>query len=168
MAEYGASLERERKYLQRVVAVLGLIPIGTGLAGVIIGQSLTGSVDISADSHHRYLSGLLFAIGLCFWSSIPAIEEKTGRFRMLTFIVFVGGLGRLAGLLLVGVPSLAMLGGLGMELLVTPALCLWQARVASKCAEAREAWAEPPLARPASVPEVATSEGGTPEAHHLP
>jgi hypothetical protein len=158
MAEYGASLERERKYLQRTVAVLGLIPVGAGLAGVIIGPSLTGSVDISADSHYRYLSGLLFAIGLCFWSTIPAIEDRSGRFRLLTFIVFIGGLGRLSGLLLIGLPSLAMLGGLGMELIVTPALCLWQGRVASQCGQAREAWAEPPLARPAIVPEEAAPE----------
>ena len=37
-----------------------------------------------------------------FWSTIPGIESKAGRFRLLTLIVFVGGLGRLIGLLLTG------------------------------------------------------------------
>jgi hypothetical protein len=40
-----------------------------------------------------------------------------------------GGIGRLTGLALDGVPSAPMLFGLGMELVVTPALCVWQARV---------------------------------------
>src|SRR4051812_20483965 len=70
-----------------------------------------------------------------FWSTIPRIKEQTGRFRLLTLIVVVGGLARLLGLLLSGVPSLTMLGGLAMELVVTPLLCLWQTRVANRYAE---------------------------------
>ncbi len=140
MSEYNVSLNRERKLLQRTVAVLGLIPVGAGLTGALIGPTMVdATVAVSADSHYRYLSGLLFGIGLCFWSTIPAIEERTGRFRLLTLIVFIGGLGRLFGLLLTGVPSIAMLGGLIMELVVTPVLCLWQARVASKCEAAHKA-----------------------------
>jgi len=50
-------------------------------------------------------------------------------------IVFIGGLARLLGLMLTGVPSLTMLGGLAMELVVTPLLCLWQTRVANRYAE---------------------------------
>ena len=41
---------------------------------------------------------------------------------------------RLVGILLVGVPGGAMLFGLSMELVVTPLLCLWQGRVALRCA----------------------------------
>jgi hypothetical protein len=97
---------------------------------------LTGdTVSISAESHFRYLSGLLLAIGLCFWSTIPEIEAKTGRFRLLTLLVVIGGLGRLLGLALTGLPSLIMLGSLFLELIVTPLLCLWQTRIANRYAE---------------------------------
>jgi hypothetical protein len=125
-------VERERRFLQRVVAVAGLVPVSAGLFGVLFGPTLTGdaSLSVSGDSHYRYLSGLLLGIGLLFWSCIPAIEQKTGRFQCLTLIVVVGGLGRLAGLGVTGVPSLTMLGALVMELAVTPILCLWQGRVA--------------------------------------
>jgi hypothetical protein len=135
-----AAVERERKLLQRTVAVLALIPIGAGLAGVIIGPTMVNPnmVDVSAASHYRYLSGLLLCIGLLFWSTIPDIEEKGPRFRLLTLIVVTGGLARLLGLMLTGVPSLAMLGGLAMELVVTPLLCLWQWRVARRTNEAVE------------------------------
>jgi hypothetical protein len=130
--------ERERRLLQRVVAVAAVIPFAAGLYGVLFGTRLTDSVplSVSGDSHYRFLSGLLLGIALCFWSTLPGIEEKTGRFRLLTLLVFIGGLARLAGLMLTGLPSLAMMGGLAMELVVTPLLCLWQARVASRYAPA--------------------------------
>lgn len=122
--------------MQRVVAVGGLVPVGAGLFGVLFGAALTGEsgVSVSGDSHYRYLSGLLLGLGLLFWSTIPAIETKAGRFQVLTLIVVVGGLGRLAGLGLTGVPSLSMLGALVMELAVTPVLCLWQLRVSRQYA----------------------------------
>ena len=125
-------LERERGLLQKVVAVAALIPVSGGLFGTLFGPTLTGDsgVSVSGDSHYRYLSGLLLGVGLLFWSCIPAIEGKTGRFQCLTLIVVAGGLARLVGLGLTGVPSLIMLGALAMELVVTPVLCLWQGRVA--------------------------------------
>ncbi len=48
-----------------------------------------GSGDL--DSHFRYLSGLLLAIGIGFASTVPRIEAQGGRFWLLTGIVMVGG-----------------------------------------------------------------------------
>jgi hypothetical protein len=130
------SMERERRLLQQSVAVVATIPVATGLYGVLFGQALTGdAVSISAESHFRYLSGLLLGIGLCFWSTLPSIEIHTGRVRLLTLLVVIGGLSRLIGLALTGLPSLFMLGGLIVELIVAPVLCLWQTRVANRYAE---------------------------------
>ena len=126
----------EKTWLQRAVMVLALIPVATGLFGVMFGPAITGDrVSVSADSHFRYLSGMLLGLGLCFWGCVPHIEERTTPFRILTLIVVIGGLGRLTGLVLTGIPSLAMLGGLFMELVVTPVLCFWQARIAHKHAD---------------------------------
>jgi predicted alpha/beta hydrolase len=124
-------LERERRWLQGAVALGCLVPLGAGLAGVLLGPALTGDqAGIAGDSHHRYLSGLLLGIGIAFLTTIPAIETKGARFRLLTAIVVVGGLGRALGYALIGAPDLPMTLALGMELAVTPLLCLWQARVA--------------------------------------
>ncbi|MBM1173352.1 DUF4345 domain-containing protein [Microvirga arabica] len=129
-------MARERKLLQQAVAIVAVIPVATGLYGVLFGQALTGdAVSISAESHFRYLSGLLLGIGLCFWSTLPSIEIHTGRIRLLTLLVVIGGLSRLIGLALTGLPSLVMLGGLIVELIVAPVLCLWQTRVANRYAE---------------------------------
>jgi hypothetical protein len=56
-------------------------------------------------------------------------------FRFLTLVVALGGLARLLGWALTGLPSFLMLAALAVELLVTPLLCLWQARVAAHAAE---------------------------------
>jgi hypothetical protein len=129
-------IERERRYLQRTVGLLALIPASAGLFGVLFGPALTGDqVSVSADSHFRQMSGLLLGVGLGFLSTVPGIEEKTGRFRLLATLVVIGGLGRLTGLLLTGVPSLYMLSSLVLELVVTPVLVLWQTRVANRFAE---------------------------------
>ncbi|MCD6071330.1 MAG: hypothetical protein K0S42_1846 [Microvirga sp.] len=130
------SMVRERKLLQQAIAIVATIPVAAGLYGVLFGQALTGdAVSISAESHFRYLSGLLLGIGLCFWSTLPSIEIHTGRVRLLTLLVVIGGLSRLIGLALTGLPSLFMLGGLIVELVVAPVLCLWQTRVANRYAE---------------------------------
>lgn len=130
------SMSRERKVLQQTVAIVATIPVATGLYGVLFGQALTGdAVSISAESHFRFMSGLLLGIGLCFWSTLPGIEEKTNRFRLLTLLVVIGGLSRLVGLVLTGLPSFFMVGGLIVELIVAPVLCLWQTRIANRHAE---------------------------------
>lgn len=124
---------RERKALQQVVAVAALIPVASGLYGVLFGvDGIGGSgvANVSADSHFRYLSGLLMGLGILFWTCVPGIEGKTTLFRFLTLVVVLGGLSRLLGLYLTGLPSLTMLGALAVELGLTPLLCLWQVRIA--------------------------------------
>jgi uncharacterized protein DUF4345 len=121
----------ERRCLQIAVAVAGVVPVAAGAAGVWRGAHLIGTVlPMSDDSHVRYLSGLLLGIGLAFWISIPHIERHAARFRLLALIVVTGGLARLLALMDSGTPDRVMLFALVMELLVTPALCLWQQRVA--------------------------------------
>jgi len=93
--------------------------------------SPTGAADLWLDSQVRYMSGLLFAVGLGFWAAIPAIERKTAHVRLLTFLVLTGGLARLAGAIFVGVSSTATIFTIGMELVVTPLLCLWQSRISA-------------------------------------
>ena len=122
----------ERHILQIAVGIGSLVPIGAGGAGMLLGPRILGSEAAGSgdlDSHFRYLSGLLLAIGLGYLSTIPRIETHGGRFRLLTCIVVVGGVGRLLSLLMLGPRSPSMIAALGMELIVTPGLALWQHRV---------------------------------------
>ena len=110
------------------------MPVGGGLAGALLGDAMLGGGhgNPALDSHVRYLSGLLLGIGLAFWEAIPQIERRTGRVRLLTVIIVLGGLIRLIGILFVAFPGLPMTLALGMELVVTPLICLWQTRIARR------------------------------------
>ncbi|HEU0134446.1 MAG TPA: DUF4345 domain-containing protein [Allosphingosinicella sp.] len=131
----------ERTALQLAVALGCAVPLLAGGSGMIRGPAFLSGVGVGVpadlDSHFRYLSGLLFAIGLAFASCIPGIERKTARFRLLAFLVFIGGLGRLLGLTSSGLPGTGHVFGLAMELGTVPLLVLWQARVASQAISSR-------------------------------
>lgn len=124
-----------KRALQVVVALGSLVPIGAGGAGVLMGPRMIDAAIVvpgDLDSHYRYLSGLLLAIGIGFASTIPRIELRGGRFRLLAGIVVLGGCGRLVSALTIGISSPPMMAALVMELLVTPGLVLWQVQVARR------------------------------------
>jgi uncharacterized membrane protein YfcA len=129
-------VQYEKRALQVCILVGSLVPITAGLLGVIKGPVMMGAQDGLAglDGHFRYLSGILLAIGLAFVSTVRHIEAHAARFRVLTFLVVVGGFGRLLSLLAIGIPSRDMIFALTMELLVTPALALWQTRIGRRAA----------------------------------
>jgi len=112
-----------RRAAQTSFAVAGIVPVVAGLWGVF--HPVAGSVG-SQLNHGRYLSGLLFAIGLAYWAAIPHIERQTVCIRVLTGIVAIGGCCRLLGVMLGDPLSLPVAGALAMELAVTPLLCFWQ------------------------------------------
>ncbi|MGH6812662.1 MAG: DUF4345 domain-containing protein [Methylocella sp.] len=124
-----------KRALQLAVAAGGFVPVGAGLAGMLIGPGMVdpiGGASMPMDSHYRYLSGLLLGVGLGFWTTIPNIEREGRRFRLLAAIVVLGGIGRLYSLLIGGMPDRPMLFGLIMELAVTPLLAFWQYRLATR------------------------------------
>jgi hypothetical protein len=126
--------QKEKWFLQICVIAGGLVPVSAGLWGVLFGPAMISGdgIDAAMDSHFRYLSGLLLAIGFGFWNTVPDIEAKMARFRVLTGLVVVGGLGRVVSLLAIGAPPRGMLAALVMELGITPLLCVWQARVSAR------------------------------------
>src|SRR4051812_13710411 len=103
----------QRNLLRACVGLAAIVPVAGGLWGALL--SLGGVSAWSAD-HYRYLSGLLLAIGLGFWSTIPNIERQASRFRQLTGIVVIGGLCRLLGVALGDPLTPAVTAALAMEL----------------------------------------------------
>ena len=124
------SIKTEKRLLQIAIAFGCLVPISAGFCGAFFGVKMLNGGGVDLDSHFRYLSGLLLGIGLIFLSLIPGIEKHSIQARILTFIVVIGGVARLSGLFLAGTPNHAMLAALVMELVITPALYLWQQRIA--------------------------------------
>jgi Domain of unknown function (DUF4345) len=123
----------EKRTLQTCVVLAGLVAVWAGAWGVL--HDLGGHGGGLA-SHERYLSGLLLAIGLAFWTTVSDIEDKMARFRLLTALVVVGGISRLLGVALGDTLSWPIGGALAMELLLAPLLCLWQGRVDARFPDA--------------------------------
>lgn len=125
---------QERRILQLSVALASLVPVAAGAAGVVTGPNM--AADIRAhyppdlESHFRYLSGLLLGVGIAFAASIPTIERRSELFALLSGVVVVGGLVRLGGLLIYGMPGAPHFLSIGMELIVVPLLFVWQRKVA--------------------------------------
>lgn len=127
----------EKRLLQIIVAIACLVPIVAGAAGVARGALPLlhgGATSTDLESHFRYLSGILFCIGIGFATCVPQIEIKGERFDILSLIVIVGGMARLVALLAVGTPSRGHLIGLGIELLLVPVLVYWRGRVERRMA----------------------------------
>lgn len=126
--------EAERRLLQAAVALACLVPIAMGAASIVESAAVLRGVEpplaVDLDSHYRYLSGLLFGIGILFAASIRRIETKGTTFRTLGTIIVIGGLARLVSLIQNGVPGAGHQFGLAMELAVVPLIVLWQGRVA--------------------------------------
>ena len=121
----------EKRLLQALVVLACVVPILGGGYGVVRGLAMLNiGGGVGADSHFRYLSGLLLGIGLGFLSMVPRIEAHATRFRLLAAIVVIGGLGRLLSVIVAGAVDAATLFALAMELVVTPLLALWQRRIA--------------------------------------
>jgi len=134
----------EKRFLQAALLVVALIPITAGLSGVLNGPSFFDvSAGVSADSHMRYLSGLLLGIGVQALTIVPHVERHAGRMGALTLIVFVGGISRLYSLAVVGGPDITMTLALFVELLITPALFVWVRRVSRFNLETQRSGAPP-------------------------
>jgi hypothetical protein len=121
---------KRRRPLQIAVAIAGLVPVTAGAAGAFDPTLLELAGSPQTLSHAAYLSGLLLGIGVAFWSTIPAIDTKSGRFGLLAAIVVLGGLARLFTAVRLGIWTPSVASPLVMELGVTPALWLWQRRLA--------------------------------------
>jgi hypothetical protein len=115
------------------VALACFVPLWAGAAGVVLGTAVVeedigrGHVEIS--NHFRYLSGLLLGICIAIAASIPTIERRSELFTALTFMVVLGGLARLWGLLAYDLPVPPQMFALTMELGAAPLLFVWQRRV---------------------------------------
>jgi predicted membrane channel-forming protein YqfA (hemolysin III family) len=123
--------------LQLASALLAAIPIMTGIIGMFgISDPLYASASLPRstllDSNLRFFGGVWFGLGVAMYWIIPTIEKQTLLFRALWGMIFIGGIGRLISMLMVGLPPAPFIGFTALEIVGAPLLVLWQARVASR------------------------------------
>ncbi|MGZ9224272.1 MAG: DUF4345 domain-containing protein [Anaerolineales bacterium] len=129
-----------RRILQSILAVIGLIAVITGALGLLAGitadygdyyrvsvnPSLEGNIVL--DSNLRYFSGLWLGLGLILFWIIPSIERQKTVFRLLSGMIFIGGLGRLISMAVFGMRSPVFAMFVVLEVLF-PLLILWQNQI---------------------------------------
>jgi len=127
------------RLLPLAVAAGAVVPLAAGLAGVWQGLGLVGAGPgpAEAESHFRYLSGLLLGLGCGFAWCALALPRRGQVFSVLCGVVVLGGLARLLGLALGPLPAWPHLAALVMELGVTPALWLWSRAASQTAGKAR-------------------------------
>jgi hypothetical protein len=126
----------EKRLLQVATVLASIVPLSMGVWSVLRSAAVLKGVEpplpIDLDSHFRYLSGLLLGIGLVFLACLRNIERHRPVFLALGFVILVGGLSRLLSVIELGWPTAGHRFGLVMELIVVPAIVLWQSRVARR------------------------------------
>jgi hypothetical protein len=125
-----------KRLLQTVLAILGLIPILTGGLDFVLGARslhVVGSLmpldavnDVVLDSQIRFLAAIWLGVGIILYWVIPSIDRQTTLFRLLMGGIFLGGIGRMSSAVLVGIPPVQFLAVIVLELVGVPILIFWQ------------------------------------------
>jgi len=121
--------------LQIVMGLLGIIPVATGLLGMM---GVHDSVYVAAgvppivllDTNLRFYSGVWVGVGLALWWLIPTIERQTVLFRVLWGMIFIGGIGRLLSIIMLEWPPVPFVGFTAIEIVGAPLFIWWQSHVA--------------------------------------
>ncbi|MEU8816201.1 DUF4345 domain-containing protein [Actinoplanes sp. NPDC048796] len=120
-----------RRILLILVAVLGAIPIVTGVTAVVGGLSFSPD-DTSGtayfDSEYRFLGVWWTAAGVLLWWSLRAPRRRAAVTRALLGVMVLGGVARLLGVILTGLPPVPFRVSMAVELLVIPVLLVWHRR----------------------------------------
>jgi hypothetical protein len=114
------------------MGLLGIIPVATGLLGMMGVQDpvyVAAGVPpiVLLDTNLRFFSGVWVGLGLALWWLIPTIERQTVLFRVLWGMIFIGGIGRLLPMIMLGRPPVAFTA---IEIVGAPLFIWWQSRVA--------------------------------------
>ncbi len=138
-----------KRPLQVTTAVLGLVPVITGVITLLgIHDPIYASARLPAsallDSNLRFFGGVWLGLGLAIFWLVPAIERQGLLFRVIWGAIFLGGIGRLLSIILLGFPPAPFIGFTALEVVGAPLFVYWQHRVARSyaCDTGREHWHE--------------------------
>jgi hypothetical protein len=119
-----------RRGLQVVLAVGGLVAIGTGLMHIAGGVSTfpgSPSAENAVDNEARFLAAFWVAFGAVALWLVPRVEREKLALRALGGALFLGGLARVVSVISVGEPDQLQYVLMAIELILGPLLIAWQA-----------------------------------------
>lgn len=123
-----------RRVLLGVLAVLGIVPVATGLLGIIRGPAGApggAATTASVDSEYRFVNVFWAAAGGVLWWTLRKPDTRVGVTRFVLLLAAAGGLPRLLSLHERGRPHPVFQGTIVLELVIIPLVLLWHRRVFS-------------------------------------
>ena len=128
-----------KRRLQIAMAVLGIIPIATGIVGLFgLSDPIFANSGIPAnailDSNLRFFAGVWLGLGIALYWLIPSIERQTVLFRVLWGMIFIGGIGRLLSIIFLALPPIPFIGFTALEIIGAPFFIWWQAHLGRQAA----------------------------------
>ena len=121
-----------KRALVVVLAVLGAVPVATGLLAIVGGPNSApggGPTTASVDSEYRFVNVFWLAAGLILWWTLRRASERALITRVVLVIAATGGIARLISWIVVGPPHPVFIGTIGLELVVVPLVIWWHSRV---------------------------------------
>jgi hypothetical protein len=97
-----------------VAVVTGVRSLLTGLDEVV---SVAARPALELDNNLRFLSAIWAALGLGLWTCVRFPLEERPRVRVLSALIFAGGVGRLVAFSVHGLPAVPYLAITASELL---------------------------------------------------
>ncbi len=124
-----------KRLLQVATAVLGVVPVLTGIVAMFgIDDPIYASAGLPdnalLDSNLRFFGGVWLGLGVAVFWLIPNIEKQTVLFRVVWGMIFLGGFGRLVSMLIHGLPPIPFIAFTVLEIVGAPIFVAWQARLA--------------------------------------
>jgi len=120
-----------RLILIAVIAVLGTVPVLSGLLGMVGGPGAAPggeAVNASVDSEYRFTNAFWLAAGLLIWWSLRRPQERAAVTRVILAIASLGAIPRLISVAVTGWPHPVFIGALVLELFIVPLVIWWHVR----------------------------------------
>lgn len=121
------------KNLSRIVFLLGLIAVLTGVASVLGGSNVihdAGEPGANVESELRFFSVWWAGAGLWLMALSRNIAERGAELRVFCLLLFGAGIARILAIADTDLPSAMYVVFMVIELVLPVVLVFWQARVA--------------------------------------
>jgi Domain of unknown function (DUF4345) len=127
------------KNLSKIVKLLCVIPLLTGVMDVLLGASAFQALGVglgtealrepNLNSQIRFFGAIWLGFGVLLWIAANDLKANAKSFQMLCSILILSGFGRLLSAVQFGMPAPPLVAAMVVELVLIPLLLVWHKRL---------------------------------------
>ena len=123
-----------RKIFRVLLVILGFVPTVTGMLSMMgIHDPLFADLNLPAsallDSDLRFLGGVWLGLGITVLVTVNSFEKHFALYRILWGMIFLGGVGRLISMFIIGLPPVPFVGFTALEIIGAPIFVYWHSQL---------------------------------------